>query len=1108
MKKLLFLLTAFIYLTALNAQSPWYTKNLATYMRIVRTGTNTKLQIDTTAANTWADIVSGTDVAGINAIIANNTIVKNTISQLRALTSVVAAQAFYLNDPNIGGVFYYDATDATSADDGVNIIVTSGGARLKRISDIPQFSSVAAMRASSQYLRKLPIYSTLSYYGDGDLASTGYFRFSDTSTHADDSCLYIKPAGVGAGAGRYVYIPTSNQYNLRALGNKADNSTDISWRTNYVLDNIPFGSTAYLPSGTYYSAFTLNIPSVARRLLGDQIHGSTINFPASMIGIKILKQNGGILQHGFQTLENLFINANAKDGTDGVDQYSVASSPYCETWYRYHGIEVENVCNIINVYVANFSGNGVNYYGSLAAIGANVSGAYAENLHVKQCNGAGVGISGGDANYINLQNLDLRDNTGAAVYDSSAFGVKISGALMHNCGSLQIPGFGTEGYYVQWGLSANSVLDGYFESSTANSNNIQGHTSVEGFLGTDFIGTYVVKKKGAVINRWYAATDGQGVSHVIGLKQRDSTLDAMFVRLVNPGAGGNLIGLTEQNYGNTEGRGGIYNNNWHEQFTQARNQPPYMQRWGADDRVFTSGTLNRGWRNYLGGVALTSPIIGDFMIQSGPNTTAIISNPYKPGDMVYNNIYTANQPRGWVCLTAGSVGPAVTAQGKTGAASNKIVLSAQSTILQEMDSILISGNAMRVTAKNKTEDTLTVSPAPPTISTFSAITYVAPTWMAFGQGFGNTAARPTLTTNDKGFWFYNTDSSRNEYWTGSAWNQLSATGGGGGTSYTFQQSIVNNTGTVNLVGDVTTPGNYQYYGTNGSGTRSYYGLPLVPDGAGNFAMGGAFATTRLYFNNNAASSTYFIQNNGGNFRYDGTTHNFWAGNINVFNLTSTNQSFLTKITLAAGTSTMAPAILTSGTNLATAVAGAVEYDGKVVYATPAGTQRGVIPAKQFVTVASGTVALSSATGLQAVFATANDEVSLSAGTTYRFDAVYLITKGTVTTCTVNTGFTFTTGTITSINYWANGTSASVDANATGQTVYVDRLASTGITNTGTATAAIIHITGTIVVSTAGTLMPQIAFSAAPGGTNTVNAGSYFEIWPVGTDTVTAVGAWQ
>ena len=51
-----------------------------------------------------------------------------------------------------------------------------------------------------------------------------------------------------------------------------------------------------------------------------------------------------------------------------------------------------------------------------------------------------------------------------------------------------------------------------------------------------------------------------------------------------------------------------------------------------------------------------------------------------------------------------------------------------------------------------------------------------------------------------------------------------------GSSYTFQDSLVNTSGTVTLVGDTATPGVSQYYGTNGSSVLGYYNLPAGTPG--------------------------------------------------------------------------------------------------------------------------------------------------------------------------------------------------------------------------------------------------------------------------------------
>ena len=50
---------------------------------------------------------------------------------------------------------------------------------------------------------------------------------------------------------------------------------------------------------------------------------------------------------------------------------------------------------------------------------------------------------------------------------------------------------------------------------------------------------------------------------------------------------------------------------------------------------------------------------------------------------------------------------------------------------------------------------------------------------------------------------------------------------GGGSSYTFQHSLVEASNVVNLVGDVATPGNNKVYGTDGTGARGYQSAAVI-----------------------------------------------------------------------------------------------------------------------------------------------------------------------------------------------------------------------------------------------------------------------------------------
>jgi len=97
---------------------------------------------------------------------------------------------------------------------------------------------------------------------------------------------------------------------------------------------------------------------------------------------------------------------------------------------------------------------------------------------------------------------------------------------------------------------------------------------------------------------------------------------------------------------------------------------------------------------------------------------------------------------------------------------------------------------------------------------------------------------------------------------------------------------------------------------------------------------------------------------------------------------------ITGAVLAAGTASVASLTFTSGTNLTSATAGAIEYDGKVIYATPQGTQRGVVPGMQYFRRETTTAGIST-NSVQPFFVNGNSTASSISGTT-------LTVGGTVT----------------------------------------------------------------------------------------------------------------
>lgn len=201
-------------------------------------------------------------------------------------------------------------------------------------------------------------------------------------------------------------------------------------------------------------------------------------------------------------------------------------------------------------------------------------------------------------------------------------------------------------------------------------------------------------------------------------------------------------------------------------------------------------------------------------------------------------------------------------------------------------------------------------------------------------------------------------------------------------------------------------------------------------------------------------------------------------------------------------------------SLGTAVAGAFDYDGKAFYATPQGTQRGVVPAAQFFRLDSA-LAGANVNTAQNVFGVG---VTLSSSTVYAFEALYMLSKSAGVT-SHNLGYGFGgTATVNNIAYEAIGgfllsSTPSGNFNTDG-TFKIGSIANSTANTTvyANASAAAISwghiIRGTISVNAGGTLIPQYTLSAAPGGAYSTVAGSYFMIYPIGASGAnTNVGTW-
>jgi hypothetical protein len=205
---------------------------------------------------------------------------------------------------------------------------------------------------------------------------------------------------------------------------------------------------------------------------------------------------------------------------------------------------------------------------------------------------------------------------------------------------------------------------------------------------------------------------------------------------------------------------------------------------------------------------------------------------------------------------------------------------------------------------------------------------------------------------------------------------------------------------------------------------------------------------------------------------------------------------------------MSQIVLTTDT-LGTTTAGALEYASPVIYGTPVGNQRGVIPNAQFFRL-DADLAGANVNTVQSVF---NVSVSLSASTVYAFEGNYLFSK-TVGTTNHSIGVGFGgTATITTIGYNASGSVGTTNPTTSANYgdligIVVTPTAVTGVVTGAATLRSAIRLKGTVSINAAGTFTPQYILSAAPGGAYSTVAGSYFLIYPIGASGSNVnVGTW-
>ena len=219
-------------------------------------------------------------------------------------------------------------------------------------------------------------------------------------------------------------------------------------------------------------------------------------------------------------------------------------------------------------------------------------------------------------------------------------------------------------------------------------------------------------------------------------------------------------------------------------------------------------------------------------------------------------------------------------------------------------------------------------------------------------------------------------------------------------------------------------------------------------------------------------------------------------------ITARNLMHLPAGTNAAGD---APIKFTSGTNLTTAEAGTMEYDGNVHYSTHAASARGVNTSVQFIRLTSAYTIPTEGGGLRAIFnSPTNGAVTLKGSASYQFELVGAFTSLSATSGNAQFGF-LGTASSTSLRYLSLAFKG-VATPSTCQVANTTTSSATTITGATTGTGLQCRITGVISIDTGGTLIPAIGHSVVARPIVGVN--TFFNIWPIGTDTVQSVGNWS
>lgn len=222
-------------------------------------------------------------------------------------------------------------------------------------------------------------------------------------------------------------LPTSaGYYNFAGLAPDTTGVADCWDKLNVLLNNTPVFGVApwqsttpiYFPNGTYYFSQTIELKR-STKLFG---FSSGLPYDAPAI-FKFPTNTTGIIVNRSNTFSNTTVTATtAADATiiEGIALYSTVGTDLTK-----HGIWLRARAVIRNVFISQFSGNGINIVASAGSGGATEGNANSwriDTVRVENCGGNGVYVDGADANAGYGNAIDVTNNRLWGIYESSFLG--------------------------------------------------------------------------------------------------------------------------------------------------------------------------------------------------------------------------------------------------------------------------------------------------------------------------------------------------------------------------------------------------------------------------------------------------------------------------------------------------------------------------------------------------------------------------------------------------------------------------------------------------------------------------------------------------------------